>query len=180
MKLDPLDSDNKLYYARDLIRAREFDEGIRQCNLFLLEKPNSPGAYGFLYRCHAGKKQFEEAGEDLVKYAELLGDDKLAEFYRNSDFKSATEKMLSYAVDSMLPSIQGLMVYAGLYAILEDRNNTFKYLDIAYKNRDPRISALRGYQFDFIKNDPRYNDLYEKVGFKAYDAYKAKHGVVLK
>ena len=180
MKLDPLDSDNKLYYARDLIRARDFDEGIRQCNLFLMEKPNTPGAYGFLFACYIGKNQFQEAGIALTKYAELQGDDKLAEFYRNSDFKSATKKVLSYAKDSVLPSIQGPIAMAMLSAIIGDKENAFMYLDIGYKNHNPRISSLRDKRYDLIRNDPRFVDLYEKAGLKDYDDYKRKQGVVLK
>ena len=180
MKLDPLDRDNKLYYARDLFRAGKFDEGIRQCNLFLLEEQNNPGAYQFLFLCYIGKKQFQEAGVALTKLAELLGNHDLAGYYRNSDFKSATKKMLSKSEDSIPLIVKGPVSIASMYSILEDKDNTFKYIEIGYKQRDPMISFIRDVRFDFIRQDPRYIDLYEKIGFKAYDAYKAKQGVVLK
>jgi len=180
MKLDPLNRDNKLYYARDLFRARKFDEGIRQCKLLLLENPNNPGAYQFLFLCHIGNKQFQEAGVALTKLAEVLGNHDLVAYYRNTSFKSATRKMLSNSEDSVPLILKGPITMATMYSILEDKDNTIKYIEIGYKNRDPMISMIRDCRFDFIRQDPRYIDLYEKVGFKAYDDYKAKQGVILK
>ena len=174
MKLDPLDFGNKLYYARDLYRARKFDESIRICNLVLQEKPNSSGAYQFLYFCFLEKKQFHDASNAIVKYFELVGDNELANIFKTSDFKSGVIKMIESINNSTPLEFQSPIFMSMLYSYIEDMDNTFKYLNILYERQLPHISMLSQPQFDFLRNDPRYFDLYKKVGFKAFDEHKRR------
>lgn len=175
MKLDPLDIDNKIWLARDLYRARKFDECIRQCNQVLQEMPNSSGAYQLLAISYSGKKQFQETGKAWAQMLELNGDKKIAEFYRTLDYMTATRRTLEYFNDSMPKEVLPLLMMSMLYAQLEDMDNTFKFLNLMVEKHIPQISFLSQHQFDFIRNDPRYFALYEKAGFKAYDDYKMRH-----
>ena len=88
LKLDPLDINSKIKYARDLYRARQYDKGIEQCNLILKEEPNSAGALQFKYLCYSGKKQFQEAGKNWAKFLELNGDNKFAEIFKTFEYKN--------------------------------------------------------------------------------------------
>ena len=176
LKLDPLDINSKIKYARDLYRARQYDKGIEQCNLILKEEPNSAGALQFKYLCYSGKKQFQEAGKNWAKFLELNGDNKFAEIFKTFEYKTALRKELLYINDSISPGVIPPIKMSIWYAELEDKDNLFKYLDLLYEKRLPQISHLSQHQFDFIRDDPRYLDLYEKAGFKAYyEAKKTNH-----
>jgi TolB-like protein len=172
MKLDPLDFGNKLYYARDLYRARKFDECIRICNLVLQEKPNSSGAYQFLYFCFSATEQFYEASNSLVKYYQLVGDNESANIFKKSYFTSGIKKLIESINNSTPIEFQSPIFMSILYANIEDMDNTFKYINIMYENKLTQISMISQPQFDFLRNDPRYFELYENAGFKAYDEYK--------
>lgn len=180
MRLDPIDVRSKIKYIRDLYRAREFDEGIRMCHIVLSEKPNSSAAYQFLTNCYAAKKQYKEASQVVAKYWELLGDSKRAAHFKNGDFKYGTRKSIDDLVESSPLEFRSSIMMAWHYANLEDKDNTFKYLDIMINKRLPQISMVSQPYFDFLRDDPRYLELYEKAGFKEYDEYKLMQGVILK
>lgn len=63
------------------------------------------------------------------------------------------------------------LYYSGIHEV----DTAFIWLEKAYENRSPELSWLKTYpQFESIKNDPRYCDLYERSGHKAYDKYIAR------
>jgi len=173
--LDPLEPNNKLKYSRDLYRAGEFDEAIRQCNLLLEEKPNSPGAYQFLNMCYHAKKQYPEAKETMLKFQELNGSENLAEIYRSMDYFSATKEYIRILTDSIPVEEQPHMKLAFLYASIGNKDGAFRNLDRAYNERIPTISFIwHQPNFFVLRDDPRYNEFLEKAGFKAYQEYKNK------
>lgn len=174
MRLDPLDVRSKIKYARDLYVARRFDEGIQICLEVLNENPNSSAAYQFLYHNYTAKKQYKEAAMAMAKSHELIGETLMAKFYENSDFKTATRKIIQYIIDSNPPEFRSALLMAFYYAELEDKDNTFKYLNLMIENREPQISFICQPRYDFLRDDPRYLELYEKAGFKAYDVYKLR------
>ena len=180
LRLDPLDVRSKIKYIRDLYRAREFDEAIRMCQLVLYEKPNSSAAYQFLTNCYAAKKQYKEAAQVLAKNWELIGDSNKAAHFKNGDFKEGMRKSVKDMIESTPFEFRSPIMMAWNYANLEDKDNTFKYLDYMSKNGLPQISMVSQPYFDFLRDDPRYSELCEKAGFKAYYEYKEKQGVNLK
>lgn len=170
-KLDPLDEMAELKYIRDLFRAENFKEGILRCNRLIGEGRAPVGTYQFLWLCHAGLKQYEEAGKAFSKYAELIGENEISIIFQENDFKSAIEKMFAYHREFELQFLIRPIIKAVFYAYIEDKENTLKYLNETYDKREPQISFLRDSRFDFMKDDPRYLELYEKAGFKAYDEH---------
>jgi len=180
MRLDPLDVKSKINYIRDLYRARKYDEGIRMCHMVLSEKPNSSAAYQFLGFFYAAKKQYKEATQVWAKHFELIGDKKKATYFKSSDFKTGFKKMIQNVNDSTPLELRSPIWMVWCYAGLEDNDNTFKYLNIMVNDRLPQISMLSQSNFDFLRDDPRYLELYEKAGFKEYDEYKVKENVGFK
>ncbi|UCD62157.1 MAG: hypothetical protein JSV59_06230 [Flavobacteriaceae bacterium] len=170
-KLDPLDEMAELKYIRDLFRAENFKEGILRCNRLIGEGRAPVGTYQFLWLCHAGLKQYKEAGKAFSKYAELIGENEISIIFQENDFKSAIEKMFAYHREFELQFLIRPIIKAVFYAYIEDKENTLKYLNETYDKREPQISFLRDSRFDFMKDDPRYLELYEKAGFKAYDEH---------
>lgn len=180
MRLDPLDVRSKIKYARDLYRAREFDETIRICHLVLFEKPNSSAAYQFLANCYAAKKQYQAASQVVAKFYELIGDSKRAAYFKKGDIKGGMRKSLKDMIESTPLELRSPIMMSWHYAALEDKDSTFKYLDYMIKNRLPQISMVSQPYFDFLRDDPRYLELYETAGFNSYYEYKLNKGVILK
>jgi TolB-like protein len=174
MKLDPLDEMAEVKYIRDLFRAKKFEEGILKCNTLIEENRAPAGTYQFLWLCYSGLKQHEKAGKAFSTYAKLLGENELAVFFGENDFKSAVEKMFAYDRVTKSKFLYRPIIKAVFYSYIEDKENTIKYLYETFDNREPTISFLRGSRFDFLKEDPRYIELYEKAGFKAYDEHMKK------
>jgi len=175
IKLDPLDIKWKAAYARDLYSSGNYDKCIEHCLLLLQENPNSAGADQFLWLSYARKKEYEKARNVMVHFAkEHLKDSIMSSFFRENEFKTAIKKMFAYDQKSNIAILQHPVFKATFYAFIEDKENTFKYLYITYDRREPTISFLRDARFDFIMNDPRYLELYENIGFKAYDEFKRK------
>lgn len=175
IKLDPLDIKWKAAYARDLYYSGNYDKCIEYCLFLLQDNPNSAGADQFLWLSYARNKEFEKARNVLVHFSkEHLKDSIMSSFFRENDFKTAMKKITAYDQESSVPSLDHPVYKATFYAFIEDKENTIKYLYQAYDRREPTISFLRDSRFDFIMDDPRYVELYEKVGFKVYDEYKKK------
>jgi hypothetical protein len=63
--------------------------------------------------------------------------------------------------------------FLGLYfSGIGDIDNAFKWLEESYKVRDVELYWLKAQPvFDILRNDPRYKELYRKIGFEAYDKY---------
>ena len=181
IKLDPLEIKWKTAYARDLYYSGNYDKCIEYCLLLLQENPNSAGADQFLWLSYARNKEFEQAGNVLAHFAkEHLKDSIMSSFFSENDFKTAIKKTLAYDDKSGITTLQNPVHKATFYAFIEDKENTIKYLYISYDRREPIISFLRDSRYDFIMDDPRYIELYEKTGFKAYDEYKGKQKTAYK
>jgi TolB-like protein len=60
------------------------------------------------------------------------------------------------------------------YSWIEEMDSAFYWLEKAYINRSPEMPWLKvDPAFNSLKEDPRYWDLYERTGHKAYDDYMA-------
>ena len=55
---------------------------------------------------------------------------------------------------------------AGAYAELKDKEKTLEYLNKAYQQREVGLVSLKNQrQFDFLNNEPEYQELLKKIGF---------------
>jgi len=60
------------------------------------------------------------------------------------------------------------------YSSINESDSAFYWLEKAYANHSAEYAWLKAYpEFQNIKNDNRYRDLYERTGHKAYDDYMA-------
>ena len=175
MKSDPLDENGKSSFARDLFVGGRYDECIKYCQRLLEENPERPFADNFLWLSYVGKHEYEKARKVLAHFIEFHYKEKeVAALFKENDFKTAVKKMFEYDKKSKTRQLQFSFYRATFYAYIEDKENTIKYLYESYANQETWISFLTDGRFDFIKDDPRYWELYEKAGFNIYDAYLKK------
>jgi tetratricopeptide (TPR) repeat protein len=176
LKLDPLDDRAQIKYIRDLYYAKKWEEAIKRCEALISENRALNGAYQFMYISYADMGQLEKAGDALSKLMELTNQDQIAFIFGNNDFKTAVLKMFEHDASAHFQLLRNPMHRAVFYAYIEDRENTLKYLNESYNNREPMISFIRGARFDFIREDPRFEALYRMAGFKTYDDYQLDKG----
>ncbi len=181
MKSDPLDEKGKSSFARDLFVGGRYDECIKYCQGLLEENPERPFADNFLWLSYVGKHEFEKARKVLAHFIEFHSKEKeVASFFKENDFKTAVKKMFEYDKESKTKQLQFSFYRATFYAYIEDKENTIKYLYETYDNQETWISWLNDGRFDFIRHDPRFEDLYKKAGFNIYDAYLKKQREIQK
>ncbi|OFY64117.1 MAG: hypothetical protein A2V64_12925 [Bacteroidetes bacterium RBG_13_43_22] len=93
---------------------------------------------------------------------------------RNRDCESIIESLKEKSKYTLIGSAD--FYVAGAYSMINRKDSAFVWLEKAYQTRSPEISWLKADpMFDNLRDDPRYLDLYEKCGFKAYDDYIASN-----
>jgi len=115
--------------------------------------------------------KFDKEGFDLAANSYIKGH---TDSFKENDFETAVKKMFAYDKNIKTKQLQRSFYKASYYAWIKDKEKTIQYLNETYDNKEPWISFLTDRRFDFIKNDPRYWELYEKAGFNLYDAYLKK------
>jgi len=177
IKLDPLYPPGEMNYLWGLYFAEKFDEAIAKGKTLIQDDLASEGVYQCLFASYMGKNQTEEARKAWIIFSESINEHQMADFFRENDFTTAIQKTLAYDEQHKIELFETLIYKASFYAFIYDKENTLKYLYESYDKREPDFSLLRLSRFDLIKDDPRYLNLYEMAGFKAYDDFKKEHPI---
>jgi TolB-like protein len=164
LRLEPLSSIISASVGFTYLYARRYDEAIGQCIKTLKLDPNcSPahGALGWAYRC---KSLYEPAIAALEKRCRLwpgsvpiawLGETYAAAGLRNEALK--TVEQLKELAKQQYVTPYGV---ARIYATLEERAETFRWLETAYRERAEWMVLLKiDPSFDNYRSDLRFQDL---------------------
>ena len=175
MKSDPLNEKGERELSKNLFVGARYDECIEYCLQLLEEDPDRPFADQFLYISYLEKGEIEKGRKVLAHFIEFHDKEKeVAALFKENDFETAVTKMFEYDKNIKTKQLQRSFYKASYYAWIKDIENTIKYLNETFDNQEPWISFLNDTRFNFIKDDPRYRQLYEKAGFNSYDAYLKK------
>lgn len=170
LELDPMSPIINRIYGDVLTDAHRFDEAIAQYKRSIELDPNFPTAHYFLGRAYEAKGMYNEAIESYMNATRLgMGIEAPVKRARDSYVRSGWKGYLQTFVQELeqlknqhvIPDF----VIASFYGRLGDADNTMKWLDKAYERRDFRMIMLSvSYEFDSVRNDPRFVDLVKKVG----------------
>jgi adenylate cyclase len=72
---------------------------------------------------------------------------------------SAAETMAAFAKQTYVSPY----FIASMYVSAEDKDNTMEWLEKAYEMRDPNMPYVSNPYFDFLDDDPRYQDLLRRM-----------------
>ena len=169
LKLNPLDPGSELKHIKTLFFSRKFQEGVDRSNRMIEQGQMVPGAYQFLSLCNMGLGRFDEAGQAFGEQLKSIGQEREARIFFENDFQTACRKLLEIDEKENLPVLDRNIYKASFHANAGDGKNAIKYLYEVYDNREPEIAWMKLPRFDFLRNDPRYLELYEKAGLQAYD-----------
>lgn len=163
-KLDPLNYLPTLNLALYYSAVKEYNKAADYIRSFLLNYPNAAGGRGLYARILLGQGNNEEALLELEK--------EVSEFWKlyflcmvmdaMGNTKEAN-KLLDQLVldwgDSAWPNI------ASVYAYMGKKDEAFKWLNLAFDNKDGALLEILNYsEFENLWDDPRWNRFINKLG----------------
>lgn len=164
----PLDLNMSLDLASILLAAGRYDQSIEQARKALELDPNYWWSYQILGLAYERKKQFPEAIAALEKARRAdvnpssLG--YLGYVYAAAGKKAEAEKVLvelqELTKQRHVPAYNVACVYAGL----NDKDQAFKWLELAYQERSFFMTVLKTETvLDNLRQDPRFKDLLRRM-----------------
>jgi TolB-like protein/Tfp pilus assembly protein PilF len=171
-QLDPLSLGISTQVGLVHLLARQFDEAIVSCQKVANENPTFAEAHGCLFRAYWGKHLYPQVIEEWKADAKLSGDQKESEFafameqgFRAAGWKGALTKGIEVRQAQRKTGYFPAFKIAGMYAELGDKDQVFRWLNTAYKERDFWLEGLKtDFSFDPMRSDPRFAELVRKMG----------------
>ncbi|HLN99798.1 MAG TPA: tetratricopeptide repeat protein, partial [Pyrinomonadaceae bacterium] len=179
LKLDPHSAQFNLLVGISLFWQGHYKESIEQCRKVLQMDPDYHQAHFFLamdYR-HIGLD-----GDAFVEWKKLFSIEAgralwfMDRAFRRSGLEGglvAAARFLKwgYLIWKLLryvPFTKGRYVppvlIAILYASAREKDETFRWLERAYRERDVQILTLKAPLWDFIRSDPRFENVMSRTG----------------
>jgi TolB-like protein len=171
-QLDPLSPIISVTAGYVEIRARQYDEAIVVCKKLANENPTFAQAHNCLAWAYWGKRMYPQVIEAWKAYGQLSGDRNQSEFasaleqgFRSEGWKGALTKGIEIQQAQRKTGYYSAYMIADFYADLGDRNQAFRWLSTAYKERDWMLEGMKtDFALDPLRSDPRFAELVRKVG----------------
>jgi TolB-like protein/predicted Ser/Thr protein kinase len=167
MRLDPINSvvlgiSNSVYEY-----LRRYDDIIEIYQTAIQTSPNDYVVLNGLCYAYYKKGMYEESLEYAKAFFTGLGFteivEAMAQGYEEDGYsgamRSAAETMAAFAKQTYISPY----IIAGMYVFAEDKDNTMEWLEKAYEMRDPNMPYVSNPYFDFLDDDPRYQDLLRRM-----------------
>jgi eukaryotic-like serine/threonine-protein kinase len=162
-----------LYKGFILTQARRFDEALQvyqEAQALEPEKeiPNMSLAYAY-----AGKGSYNEAVGYYRRSVEMLGGEEkysqplvyLAATYAKMPGKEGEARAILNRIETAHRYFSPALV-AAVYTALGENDRAIELLEQAYTKRDPLLRFIKtGYEYDGLRQDPRFIDLTIRMGF---------------
>jgi serine/threonine protein kinase len=151
---------------------RKFDDAIATCQKVAVENPTFAQVHFCLIQSYWGKGMYSQVVEEYKLMGQLDGDPKDVEFasaldqgFHSGGWKGALTKGIEVRQAQRKASYFSAYEIAVLYAGLGEKDETFRWLNAAYDERDYQIEMLRtDFRLDPVRSDPRFAELVRKVG----------------
>jgi TolB-like protein len=171
-QLDPLSPiiNVEVGYVHNLVR--QYDDGIAVCKKLENENPAFPQAHYCLAYGYWGKRMYPQVIEEWKTYGQLTGNpadaeyaDALEQGFRTAGWKGALPKGIEARQSQRESGYYSAFAIATLYADLGDKDQAFRWLNIAYQERDGGLVGLKtDFLLDNLRSDPRFDEMVRKVG----------------
>jgi tetratricopeptide (TPR) repeat protein len=152
--------------------ARHYDEAILICKKLATENPTFAEVHNCLAAAYQGKRMYQQAIEEMQAYGQLSGDRNESDFasamaqgFRSAGWKGALTKGIATRLAQRKIGYSSAYEIAQFYAGLGDKDQAFRWLNIAYQERDRSLLELKAdFRLDPLRSDPRFAELVRKVG----------------
>jgi eukaryotic-like serine/threonine-protein kinase len=154
------------------ISARKYDDAIATCQKVASENPTFAQAHYCLAYAYWGKGMYQQVVDEFKALAQLGGNPRDVEFasaleqgFHSGGWKGALVKAIEIRLAQRKTGFLAAYNIAILYAALGEKDETFRWLNTAYEERDFQIESLRTeFLLDPVRSDPRFAELVRKVG----------------
>ena len=152
--------------------TRHFDEALAICKKVANDNPDFAIAHDCLAQAYWGKHMYPQVIEEWRICGQLShysGDIELAaameQGYRSGGWKGALIKGIEFRQAEHKQRYYSAFIIATFYAELGDKEQAFRWLNIAYREHDWLLISLNtNFRLDPLRSDPRYAELVRKVG----------------
>ncbi len=171
--LDPLSTIMRTNLAFILMEARDYDNALREAEGVVAAEPNYESSLRLVWDINTRAGRFDEAARGLETWFNARGRDAIAARDLAAAFSTTAASFRETGTSGTLPQdlvdrLQpGLYVGGQLFASVGDRAATLETLEQAFRERAGARSLLSikvNPHFDFLRNDPAFLDLIERVG----------------
>ena len=150
--------------------VRQYDKAIGTCKKLANESPTFSQAHRCLAFAYWGKRMYPQVIEEFRAYGS--GDRNVADIahamaqgFRSGGWKGALSEAIKTCKAQRQTGYSSAYRIASLYADFGDKEQAFKWLNIAYQERDLSLLSLRtDFLLDSLRSDPRLAELVRKIG----------------
>jgi DNA-binding winged helix-turn-helix (wHTH) protein/TolB-like protein/Flp pilus assembly protein TadD len=173
-ELDPLSLGKIVGVGDAYYLQRRFDPAMEQYRRAIDMDPNSGFGRWSLGNAYLIKGMYKEAAEEYQKSIPLSGDSPdesaaLALAYARSGRRKEALVILDYLKERSKSKYVPPSVIAFVYAGLGEKDEAFEWLERSYAGRDFLMGFINVEPyFDGLRDDPRFNDLRQRVGLPHY------------
>jgi serine/threonine protein kinase/Tfp pilus assembly protein PilF len=153
--------------------ARQYDQAIEHYKNRLEVDPDFVTLYYYLGRAYIQKGMFEEAIGEFQKARTIVGRNTYADIvnfghaYAVSGREIEAMRAISELIELSKHEYVSPSAIARIYIGLGQKDNAFKYLDVAYEKNDNMLIYLKVEpEFDSLRSDPRFTELLRKIGLE--------------
>ena len=166
--LDPVSLITNTNEGWILFSARQYEQAIQKLLVTIEMDPNFANAHYKLALVYEVKGMYKEAVEENLKSEALTGTnsqavEKLRAAYASSGWKGFCREKLQQLKNSSRDYVSPKEVVL-TYLQLHDTEQTFKWLEEAYKERtEPLLYLKVDPRLDTLRSDPRFESLLRRV-----------------
>jgi TolB-like protein len=169
LKLDPMNPFIITFSAVDFMMARKYDEAVNAFNEALRIEPGYPFALTNLWQALYLSGKAEEAYTTFKTFWGMVNPESLKSIekgYLKDGIRGACislanrlEKLWTVNQNQFFAPFDIAM----LYSVGQNIDKSIYWLEQAYKFRDPNIPYLLFPTFDYVRNDPRFQEIAKKM-----------------
>jgi tetratricopeptide (TPR) repeat protein len=167
VELDPFNVKVLSFYVADLLNARRYDKAVAVAQRATAIQPDAPVAKNNMIVALFMKGSFDELmvieRERWAKDPELI--EALEKGYAEGGYRAAKRRHADVLAGRFgKPGGTNAYTLAIYYAHAGDRDRVIEWLEKAYEERDSNMPYIGGPVFDFVRSDPRFQDLVRRIG----------------
>lgn len=175
IRLDPVNE--LLYYTHGLYLIWTEDLEGAKLNMakYLKTNPTSALANNFMAEIYFKQGMINEANHVLEKDT-----DPYWSIYRKSiiEYGAGNKNTANQYLNDFIEEFgdEGWPNIAHIYACRGEKDNAFKWLDLAHENNDASLFEILNYpEFKILKTDPRWNIFIKKLNLPSHEGFSVKN-----
>jgi len=163
-----------IMFAAGAIRndVRQFDQAIEICKKIANENPTFAQTHFCLAYGYWGKRMYPQVIEEFTTLGQLSGERNTSDFaealkqgFRSAGWKGALAKGIQARKAQRKTGYSSAYDIATLYADSGNKEEAFRWLDMAYQERAAGLEFLKtDFLLDPLRSDSRFAELVRKVG----------------